>query len=202
MVRELSPEKRARYLSAALKLFAANGVQNTTTAEIAKEAGTAAGTLFLYFPTKQDLVHTLVLDIASEQSAAIRERLQPSQSARESFAAIWQGSIRWFRDHPDAYRYVQQVRDSSLISAEVVRESEKSLAYYFEAIQKGLIEGSIKPYPLELIGGMLYQGIVAVMNLVQSQPDPRRQDELIHAGFAIFWDGIKAQPVSPPVSQI
>lgn len=196
MVRELSPEKRARYLSAALKLFAANGVQNTTTAEIAKEAGTAAGTLFLYFPTKQDLVHTLALDIAAEQSAAIRRRLEPSQSARASFAAIWNSSIRWFLDHPDAYRYVQQIRDPSLISPEVVRESEKSLSYYFEAIQKGWIEGSIKPYPLELIGGMLYQGIVAVMNLIKNQPDPARQEELIEAGFAIFWDGIKAQPVS------
>ena len=55
MVRELSSEKRNNFMSSALKLFVANGVQHTSTAEIAKEAGTAAGTLFLYFPTKQDL---------------------------------------------------------------------------------------------------------------------------------------------------
>ena len=55
MARKLSTEKRAQYLSSALKLFVANGVKNTSTAAIAKEAGTAAGTFFLYFPTKQAL---------------------------------------------------------------------------------------------------------------------------------------------------
>lgn len=190
MVRELSPEKRAGFLNAALKLFVANGVQHTSTAEIAREAGTAAGTLFLYFPTKQDLIHALVLKIGKEQSEYIQGLLDPAQPARETFFVIWEGSIRWFLEHPDAYRYVQQVRDSGIISEAVVAESAKFLEYYFQAIQKGLAEGSIKSYPLDLMGGILYQDIVAVMNLLQAQSSLDRQAELIHMGFDIFWDGI------------
>ena len=60
MIRKLALDKRENFLNAALKLFVANGVQNTSTAAIAKEAGTASGTLFLYFPTKQDLLDELV----------------------------------------------------------------------------------------------------------------------------------------------
>jgi len=66
MVRKPSPERRAEFLRAALKLFVANGVQHTSTAAIAREAGSAAGTLFLYFPTKQDLIHELTLKIGRE----------------------------------------------------------------------------------------------------------------------------------------
>jgi AcrR family transcriptional regulator len=191
MVRKLSPEKRVQFLTSALKLFVANGVQNTSTAAIAKDAGTAAGTLFLYFPTKQDLIHELVLKIGKEQSDHIKSILESSLSVRETFLAIWNGSIRWFRENIEAYQYIQQVRDSGAIEGEVVQESNQYFDYYYHAIQKGLEEGTIKPYPVELIGETLYRYIVAVMNLINLQPDQAKQEEYILLGFDIFWDGIK-----------
>jgi AcrR family transcriptional regulator len=192
MARKLSPEKREQFLQSALKLFVANGVQNTSTNAIAKDAGTAAGTLFLYFPTKQDLIHELILNVAREQSEYIRSLLAFDLSVRETFFTIWEGVIRWFMEHMNAYRYVQQVRDSGLIANEVVQESNQYLMYYYDAIQKGLEAKAIKPYPVELIGEMLYRDIVAVMNLIAAQPDTEKQDEYIQSGFEMFWDGIKA----------
>jgi AcrR family transcriptional regulator len=191
MVRKQSTEKRAAFLAAALRLFVERGVQNTSTAEIAREAGAAAGTLFLYFPTKQDLIHELVMQIAREHSEAIRARLLPDFTVRESFSAIWEGSLRWFIDHPEAYRYVRQVRDSGIVAESVARETNQYMGYYYEVIQKGWQAGSIQPYPAELIGGILYQDVVAVMNLIIMQPDPTQQAAYIRQGFEIFWDGIR-----------
>lgn len=191
MVRKPNPEKRAQFLDAALKLFVLNGVQQTSTAAIAAEAGTAAGTLFLYFPTKQDLVNQLTLKIGREQSETINGLLRPEMTARETFLAIWDGSLRWFRDHMDAYKFFEQVRAANLIDEATIRESEAFLAYYFLAIQKGLAEGCLKPLPVEMIGEMLHQGIVAVLNLVDRQPDPARREEYIRSSFDVFWDGIK-----------
>jgi AcrR family transcriptional regulator len=192
MVRKLNPEKKAQFMRTALRLFVGQGVQNTSTAEIARDAGTAAGTLFIYFPTKQDLIHALILQIGRQQSEYIKSLLVQPMPARETFQAIWHGSITWFLENMQAYQYVQQVRDSGIIAAEVVMESEKYFEYYYQAIQKGLEEQSIRPYPLELIGGMLYQDIVAIMNLIGRQPDRLRQEQYIHAGFDVFWNGIKA----------
>jgi AcrR family transcriptional regulator len=190
MVRELSNEKRERFLNAALKLFVSNGVQSTSTAEITKEAGTAAGTLFLYFPTKQDLIHELVLSIGKQQSDFINSLLDPSLSVRDTFFIIWNGSVRWFLQNMDAYRYVQQIRDSGLISEAISQETGKYFGFYYVTIQKGLEEGCIKPYPIDLIGGFLYQDIVAVMNHLRQQTDPGKQEESIQQGFELFWDGI------------
>jgi AcrR family transcriptional regulator len=49
-------EKRARLIAAARALFARKGFAATTTAEIAARAGIGAGTLFLYFASKEDLL--------------------------------------------------------------------------------------------------------------------------------------------------
>jgi AcrR family transcriptional regulator len=192
MVRELSPEKREAFLNSALKLFVANGVQHTSTAEIAKDAGTAAGTLFLYFPTKQDLLNALVIRISQQQSESIKSLLDPSLSVRDTFFAIWNGSIQWFLGNMEAYLYNQQVRDTRIIDATTIQESGSYLDYYLTAIQRGLKEGCIQPYAFDLIGGILYQDIVAMMNIVRSQTDPSQQAATIQQGFDIFWNGIKA----------
>jgi AcrR family transcriptional regulator len=191
MVRELNAEKRERYLKAALMLFTSTGVQNTSTAEIARAAGTASGTQFLYFPTKIQLINELILMISKQVSDHINSLLDPSLSVRDSFFTIWDGSIRWFLQNMDAFKYSQQVRDSGFISDEVTMESGKYFSFYYETIQKGLAEGSIKPYPIDLIGGFLYQDIIAVMNHIRLQSDPDSVDEAIQQGFELLWDGIK-----------
>jgi hypothetical protein len=61
-----------------------------------------------------------------------------------------------------------------------------------------LAEGSLKPYPIGLIGEFLYQDIVAVMNQIHQQPDPGAQHELIQQGFNIFWDGIQSKRNAGP----
>ena len=193
MARELSSEKRERFLRAALKLFAVNGVQNTSTAEIARAAGTASGTLFLYFPTKQALIDELAILISREEAGHIYRQLDRSMKARDAFQTIWSGSVRWLLENEDAYQFSQQIRDSGLISAEAVQETGKNFLFYYETIQKGLAEGSLKPYPIDLIGGFLYQGIVVVMNYLRMQPDPVKQETIIQQGFEIFWDGISAK---------
>jgi AcrR family transcriptional regulator len=54
--RQENKEKtKQRILAAALHLFRTKGVENTTAKEISKRAKIAEGTLFNYFPTKEDL---------------------------------------------------------------------------------------------------------------------------------------------------
>lgn len=191
MVRSLSSEKKEAFFRVALKLFVANGVQNTSTAEIAREAGSAAGTLFLYFQTKQDLINELVLKISEEQSEYINTLLSAPLSIQDAFLAIWNGSIDWFLRNLEAYQFVQQIRDTSIIPESIIQETAKHLSYYYIVCQKGAEAGIIKPYPIEITGGFLYQDIVAMMSLLKTEPDPIKREEYTRIGFDIFWNGLK-----------
>lgn len=191
MPRQLDPKKRETFLTTALHLFVNQGVANTSTAQIAQEAGTAAGTLFLYFPTKEDLINTLLLELAKAQSEVVNSRLSSTMTERESFAAIWFGTLGWFRTHPAAYQYILQVRDTGIVSEEVVRESALYFSFYYTAIERGLAAGKIKPYPINLIGDILYHDMVAVMNAILRGGEEADADQLTQMGFEIFWDGIQ-----------
>lgn len=54
-----STSKRERILRAAIDVFAQNGYFNAKVAEIAKAAGVADGTIYLYFEGKEDLLVTI-----------------------------------------------------------------------------------------------------------------------------------------------
>lgn len=52
-------DKRAAILSAATRVFARRGFFNAQVADVAREAGVAAGTVYLYFRSKDDLLTSI-----------------------------------------------------------------------------------------------------------------------------------------------
>lgn len=85
-VRAAVGDKREAILRAAISVFAHNGYFNSKVADIAREAGVADGTVYLYFKSKEDILHSIfdrsveeALDAAKNQVAEIsdpREKLR------------------------------------------------------------------------------------------------------------------------------
>jgi TetR/AcrR family fatty acid metabolism transcriptional regulator len=80
-------DKRARILEAAIKVFAERGFHSATVAEIARAAGVADGTIYLYFKGKDDLLLRLfdekMTELLADAKAAIaQERTSASKLRR------------------------------------------------------------------------------------------------------------------------
>ncbi|PQP83290.1 TetR family transcriptional regulator [Paenibacillus sp. PCH8] len=90
-------ERRKRILKEAVILFAESGYSNTTTAIIAKRAGVTSGTIFQYFPNKEALFHTAVLeplaDIQMKSLASLQGKGTPGtlikNMVEEQFSHIY-----------------------------------------------------------------------------------------------------------------
>ena len=70
MARVRSPEKRSAILQSAVHEIAEVGL-GAPTAMIAKRAGVAAGTLFTYFASKEELLNELYLELKGQVYARI-----------------------------------------------------------------------------------------------------------------------------------
>ena len=78
---------RERIVVAAVKLFADEGWERTTTRELAAAAGIATGTLFNYFQSKEAVVAALV----SEALAAVQPEFEGQSLEEDLFSLIWTG---------------------------------------------------------------------------------------------------------------
>ena len=116
-------------LTAAKRLFAQRGFGGVSLDHIAREvgaskqnlAGVSKGTLFLYFPSKEELYRRVlhgVLDVWLSYMDALSQRQDdPEQALREYIA----GKLRFSREHPDDSRvYANEVVSGApIFSAEI-----------------------------------------------------------------------------------
>jgi len=68
-----APDKRDRILKAAIEVFAKNGFYATRVSEIAKAAGVADGTIYLYFKNKEDVLITIFEEGITRLLTILRE---------------------------------------------------------------------------------------------------------------------------------
>lgn len=76
--------KRERILRAAVEVFAQNGYFNAKVSEVAKRAGVADGTIYLYFQGKEDLLLNVFHEHMSRYLELLREALDGAEHADES----------------------------------------------------------------------------------------------------------------------
>jgi TetR/AcrR family transcriptional regulator, fatty acid metabolism regulator protein len=81
-------DKREAILRAAIFVFAHNGYFNSKVADIAREARVADGTVYLYFKSKEEILHSIFDRSMEEAIAAGRKQLEGISDARERLRRI------------------------------------------------------------------------------------------------------------------
>src|SRR5580692_3285504 len=100
MARIKSPGKRAAILRAAAREIAQAGL-GAPTAKIASRAGVAAGTLFTYFPTKEQLLNELYLELKGEAYARLNDKFPGNGSLEHRARHLWSSYLDWAIQFPE-----------------------------------------------------------------------------------------------------
>jgi len=87
-IRTPVPDKRGAILRAAITVFAHNGYFNSKVADIAREAGVADGTVYLYFKSKEEILHSIFDRSMEEAIADGRKQLESITDPREKLRRI------------------------------------------------------------------------------------------------------------------
>ncbi len=83
-----STGKRESILRAATRVFARNGYFNSKVADIARAAGVADGTVYLYFKSKEEILHSIFDQNMAEALAADRKLIDKLRDPREKLRRI------------------------------------------------------------------------------------------------------------------
>lgn len=81
-------DKREAILRAAIAVFAHNGYFNSKVADIAREAGVADGTVYLYFKSKEDILHSIFDRSVDEALADAKNKVETISDPREKLRQI------------------------------------------------------------------------------------------------------------------
>jgi TetR/AcrR family fatty acid metabolism transcriptional regulator len=198
MPRRRTDDKRGRILGAAVRVFARKGYFASRVADVARAAGIADGTIYLYFRTKDDILVSLFDQVMAEHLAAARQEVAGLDGAPARLRAIAERHLRLLGGNRDlAVVFQVELRQSTKF---MERFTASWLKDYFDVVQgvieRGQREGSIRKELQRKVAAKAFFG--ALDEMVTSWVLSRKDYELSQlAGpvVELFLTGAAAQPL-------
>lgn len=186
-----SEDKLELIKAAAIRLFSENGFHATPTSLIAKEAGVSNGTLFHYFPTKEELINSLYIELKREIFSAALKDVNEKDPFFVTLKRIWDGIIDWSLGSPRSFLFVQQFANSPFISNIAKDEVEKLNKVFELFIKIGISRGELKPVREDIIFLAIYSQMMGTIRylLQLAAPDP----EIREASFTLLARSLKPE---------
>lgn len=185
-----SPDKREALIKAALKLFTKRGFHDTPTALISKEAGVSTGTLFRYFPTKEDLINSTYSRARDHMLEAVKAGLDEEDTMEDNVQRIWKNTIRWGVQNPEEFLFIEQFTSSPYLTKLNQDETLCIYNFFVEILEDGIRNGVIKDVRMDLIIDMLADTKKSVIKKIMLA-EPGDVDMLLDRSFELVWDGIR-----------
>jgi TetR/AcrR family transcriptional regulator, fatty acid metabolism regulator protein len=157
--------KYHQILEAAIKVFAQQGFHQATISQIAREAGVADGTIYLYFKNKEDIMVNFFGYKTKEVFGRFREEVDKADNARDRLRLLIKRHLEEFqRDRSMAILYQTETRRFSRMCEEQIREMSKMyLDLVSEIVESGQDEGLMRK---DLYMGLVKRFIIGAIDEV------------------------------------
>ena len=153
------PDKPQQIIEAAVRVFARKGYYNSRVSDIAREAGVAAGTIYLYFKTKDDILVTLFRNKMAAFVGALRKAIADEPDAASKVRRLVALHFRMLEESPELAEVVQvELRQGQKFFRGA---SSQEIGAYFALIgsvlEEGLAEGRFRSsLPVKVATKMLF----------------------------------------------
>lgn len=133
------PDKPQQIIEAAVRVFARKGYYNSRVSDIAREAGIAAGTIYLYFRTKDDILVTLFREKMAQFVGSLRKAIADEPDAVAKLSRLIRLHFEMLEEDPQLAEVVQvELRQGQKFFRGA---STHEIASYFALITSVLEEG-------------------------------------------------------------
>ena len=190
MARPKTEERRNAILDAATETIALRGV-SASTAAIASKAGVSEGTIFTYFPTKDELLNALYRELKLEIAGLLMSSFPRRASVRSRIQHIWNHYVEWGSKNFSKFQALQQLT----IWAGLTDEAKAAGIQQFENIRQIYADATAqhlwRPLSQEHVGLTMTALSDMTINIIRKYPAEAVMYR--ETGFALFWNGLRKE---------
>jgi AcrR family transcriptional regulator len=188
MARVRSLKKRSAILDAAVREIAKAGL-GAPTAKIASRAGVAAGTLFLYFANKEELLNELYLELKGEAYKKINANFPHKGNLGRRARHVWSSYLDWAIEFPEKRKVSVLLNVSDLITPETRARIDAERGAVDATFNELRTRGALRGMPAGFAAATMSAMQEATMEVIAKQPKQRK--ELIEKAFHVWWRALR-----------
>lgn len=183
-------KKTQQIFQSALGLVKEKGLAGITMCEIAKEAGLATGTLYIYFTSKEELINTLFSECRKASAESYFRNYDAAQPFKKGFTVVWMNILQFRIKNFEEVVFMDQCYHSPFINECTMKLTKQMVQPLFKLIERGKEENTFKDVDtfslLTFMIGAIHEG---VKNAHYSRKPLCKS--AITDMFAMCWDGMK-----------
>ena len=167
------------------------GIAGLTMSKLAKEAGMATGTLYIYFKSKEELLNNLYLKLNDESIERFLKGYDDTEPFRMGLKKIWINYLTHRIEHYEESVFLEQYYRSPFITKDHKRLAEKMKKPVHQLIQRGKREMLIKN---DVDDEMLFLSLLGFIRELADEHVTnvyKLNKERIEQAFQLSWDTIK-----------
>ena len=188
-VKQRDDKKIAQIFSATLKLVAEKGVAGVTMRQVAKEAGLATGTVYIYFTDKNKLLNQLYASCRASSVSAYFRGYEDSLAFKSGFRIVWDNILQHRMENFEESVFLEQCFHSPFITAPTREMSRQLLQPLFKLIEKGKQEKFLKDLDTVMLLIFMVGSITEVIKYVKYH-QKKITIGMIQEAFGVCWDGL------------
>lgn len=129
---------------ASLALILKEGISGLSMAKLAKKAGVATGTLYIYFKNKEELIHKLYYKLNEETTARFMKGIGDDKDFRICIKKIWMNYLTHRIEYYEESIFMEQYYRSPYISKDTRALAENMKVPVQNVIQMGKDQGIVR----------------------------------------------------------
>lgn len=185
-----SMDKKQAILKAMMELVTEHGFYATPMSLVAKRANVAAGTIYHYFESKEELIYALHAQLKQQIDEAMVANDFTQKTYKERFFHFWFNLYDFFLHHPQEFLFLEQYANSPYIHQVTKEENGYRHQPMAGFMMQGIQLGVLRDMNVELMTAFVYGSVAATIKLVLSQKLSTSKS-LLQSAAQSCWDGVK-----------
>ncbi|RLT33961.1 MAG: TetR/AcrR family transcriptional regulator [Chloroflexi bacterium] len=198
---DVSAERKQQILTAAMHVFARQGIEATRMQEIAKEAGLSIGGVYWYYKSKEEIVFGLLQSFIERDLDLSRSILHAPGSARQRLELILaEGLSETVQLMPLTLEVYRQSIHDAAVRAFLQTFMSSYQSMFAELLAQGIANGEFRAIDPAAAATMLIALYEGTLELSLLDPESSHVAAMFASNLTLFFDGLKNWPPDAAVN--
>ena len=187
--------KKESILRSVLKLVNREGFYHLNIKKIATEANVAAGTIYLYFKGKEDLINALYEYALTRFNQEVLQHFDEEKGVEKNFYSMMQAAISFYVQRPDYFSFIEQYTYAPFLFKEIQEQNFLLLRPIYKLLRQGKKEKLIREIPDEILISILHGSISTIIKLHLAKKFDLHQSRNQKIFCDSVWHSVAAQHI-------
>ncbi len=185
-------DKKEAIFEAMLELISKHGFHSSPMSEVAKQANVAAGTIYHYFKSKDELICALYLKIKSQSNEMLLKNDDPSKAFKDRFRQFYLQNFNYFTKNTKEFYFLEQFSSSPYINLVSKTELQALDQPIYDFLRKAVFTQVLRDISPKIMTSLVLGSSSALVKL-QLSGDFLLTPSDLESAYITCWDGIKKQ---------